>query len=247
MLALDPESYERGFARLTAHTVDPLLNLVSKSRAQRLLDVGCGTGVVTAAAIALGAEVTAVDADLDMLELTARRHPHATVRLATLPVLPFADEAFDAVAGNFVINHVPEAPQALEEMHRVLRPGGTLALSWWKSEEMTATQVFGEAMLAAGLPWEQPARPFADPAVFTRLLRQAGFSGAGVDTMRWRHRVDPGEWWKDVIGAGGPRFGVIAALPGEVVARVRAAYDLLAEPYALEGFPVCAHLAHATR
>lgn len=247
MSDLNAEVYDRGFARLTARTVDPLLNLVSKSRAQRLLDVGCGTGVVTAAAVALGAEVTAVDNDLDMLEHVARHHPYAGVRLAALPELPFATEEFDAVAGNFVINHVQDVPAALEELHRVLRPGGTVALSWWAQGEMTATGVFGEAMLAAGLPYEQPERPFADPGVFTAALRRAGFAGAGVDTMRWRHRADLGQWWEDVVGAGGPRFGVIAEQPPEVAERVRHAYDLLARPYAQEGFPVCAHLAHATR
>ncbi|MEO3792041.1 class I SAM-dependent methyltransferase [Nonomuraea sp. B10E15] len=124
------EAYERGFARLSAHTVAPLLAQARETRAPRLLDVGCGTGVVTAAALALGIEVTAVDPDPGMLELVARRHPHATVRAAALPDLPFADEAFDAIAGNFVINRVPDTAAALGELHRVLRPGGTIALSW---------------------------------------------------------------------------------------------------------------------
>ncbi|MFI6315919.1 class I SAM-dependent methyltransferase [Nonomuraea sp. NPDC050556] len=244
---MNAEAYERCFALLTARTVDPLLNLVSKSRAQRLLDVGCGTGVVTGAALALGAEVTAVDADLGMLEHLARRHPHADVRLAALPELPFPDEAFDAVAGNFVINHVEDVPAALEELRRVLRPGGTLALSWWKSDEMHATGVIGEAMLAAGLPYERPVRAFAEPRVLAAALKEAGFSGAGVDTMRWRHHVDLDEWWNGVIAAGGPRFGALASLSEADAARVRSAYDLLASPYAEEGFPVAAHLAHATR
>ncbi|MFI6603083.1 class I SAM-dependent methyltransferase [Nonomuraea sp. NPDC050536] len=234
----DAEAYERGFARLTAHTVDPLLNLVRRSRAIRLLDVGCGTGVVTGAAIALGAEVTAVDSDLDMLELTARRHPYATVRLATLPELPFPDETFDAVTGNFVINHIEDVPRAVDELHRVLRPGGTLALSWWKREEMTATSVIAEA---AGIAVPPPLHDVA------AAMREAGFSGVAVDTMRWCHRVDLDAWWTDVLAAGGPRFGVISERPPEEIERIRQEYLRRAEPYAAAGFPVCALLAHGTR
>ncbi|WP_194243952.1 class I SAM-dependent methyltransferase [Nonomuraea phyllanthi] len=222
----------------------------AKAGTFRLLDVGCGTGVVTAAALALGAEVTAVDADPGMVELTAHRHPYATVRLATLPGLPFGEGEFDAVAGNFIINHVSDTATALNDLHRVLRPAGTLALTWWKSDEMTATSVFADAIADAGVPYEPPARPFAGddtPGRFTELLEEAGFSGAKVETVRWRHRVGLASWWSDIVRAGGPRFTVIARQPPEIVERIRACYTRLAAPYERDGFPVCAYLARATR
>lgn len=241
------EAYDRGFAQLSSHTVGPLLE---RAHAARLLDVGCGTGVVTAAALALGAEVIAVDADPVMVELAARRHPYATIRQAALPGLPFEDEEFDAVAGNFVINHVPDTAESLRELHRVLRPGGTIALTWWKSDEMTATRVFADAIEAAGMPYEPPPRPFSahdTPDRFIALLEEAGFERAAVESVRWRHRVDLGAWWTDIVQAGGARFGVIADQPPETVDRVRAHYARLAAPYERDGFPVCAYLAHARR
>lgn len=244
------EAYDRGFAHLTSHAVGPLLASADRNRAPRLLDVGCGTGVVTAAALALGAEVTAVDADPGMLELIARRHPYATIRLAALPDLPFEDEQFDVIAGNFVINHVPDAPEALSELHRVLRPGGTIALTWWKADEMTATNVFAEAIAAAQVPYDPPVRPFTShdtPQRFTALLAGASFREASVESVRWRHQADLAVWWTNVVQAGGPRFGVIGCQPPEVVERIRGHYLRLAAPYEREGFPVCAHLAKATR
>ncbi|GGT27743.1 class I SAM-dependent methyltransferase [Nonomuraea spiralis] len=245
----DPAAYDRGFARLTSYTVEPLLDALGP-RPRRLLDLGCGTGVVTAAALALGAEVTAVDSSPAMLDVVARRHPGATVRGATLPVLPFDDGSFDAAAGNFVINHVTDTPATLAELHRVLRPGGALALTWWTSEEMTATNVFAEALAAARVPYEPPARPFTAverPERFAGLLTAAGFGEVGVRTLRWRHRVDPAAWWTGVVEAAGPRFEVITRQPPETLARVRACYDRLAAPYAAAGFPVCARLAHGLR
>ncbi|WP_220040251.1 class I SAM-dependent methyltransferase, partial [Nonomuraea aridisoli] len=235
------EAYDRGFACLTSHTVGPLLAPARAIRAGRLLDVGCGTGVVTAAALALGAEVTAVDADPAMLALTARRHPYATVRRATLPELPFADERFDAAAGNFVINHVPDPARTLQELRRVLRPGGSLALTWWKADEMTATGVIADAVAAAGIPYDPPPRPFSaydTPSRFTTLLEEAGFSDTTVETIRWRHHVDLGSWWTDVIEAGGPRFAFITAEPPETIAHIKAHYLRLSAPYAQDGFPV---------
>ncbi|PRX52828.1 ubiquinone/menaquinone biosynthesis C-methylase UbiE [Nonomuraea fuscirosea] len=246
----DAEAYERGFARLSSYTVGPLLARVAASRGSRLLDVGCGTGVVTAAALAIGAEVTAVDADPGMVTLTARRHPAATVRPAALPELPFADQQFDVIAGNFIINHVPDAAEALRELRRVLRPGGAIGLTWWKSDEMTATGVFADAIAAAGVPYEPPARSFTahdTPERFTALLTEAGLRQASVVDVRWRHRAGLAAWWTDIVRAGGPRFAVIGRQPPEVVERIRAGYLLLAAPYEEEGFPVCAHLACAHR
>ncbi|MER6577124.1 class I SAM-dependent methyltransferase [Nonomuraea sp. NPDC001023] len=222
----------------------------AERRPERILDVGCGTGVVTAAALAAGAEVTAVDADPAMLELVARRHPAATVRRATLPVLPFEDASFDAVAGNFVVNHVADVPATLAELRRVLRPGGAVALTWWKSDEMTATNVFAEALAAAGVPYEPPVRPFSAverPERFAASLAESGFTAVDVRTLRWRHLVDVAAWWSGVVEAGGPRFETIARQPPETYARVRACYDRMAAPYAGTGFPVCAHLARGIR
>ncbi|MFI7702775.1 class I SAM-dependent methyltransferase [Nonomuraea sp. NPDC049480] len=243
----DAEAYDRGFAQLSSHTVGPLL---TRAHAARLLDVGCGTGVVTAAALALGAEVTAVDADPVMLELIARRHPYATIRRAALPELPFRDEEFDAVVGNYVINHVPDTAETLKELHRVLRPGGTVALTWWKADEMTATNVFADAIEAAGVSYAPPPRPFTandTPARFTALLAGAGFEGAAVETVRWRHQVDLSAWWTNIVQAGGARFAVISRQLPETAERIKAHYARLAAPYARRGFPVCAHLAYATR
>ncbi|MBO2449645.1 class I SAM-dependent methyltransferase [Actinomadura barringtoniae] len=252
------EAYDRGFARLTAHTVEPLLNSTRVGPRTRLLDIGCGPGPVTAAALELGAQVTSADADLDMLEVVARRHPHTHVQLATLPELPFPDEEFDAVVGNYVINHTGNPPAAIEELYRVLRPGGRIALTCWRYPDMRANKVFSEAVQAAevgqpdDVPAAQPFGVYAEPKAFAGLLGAAGFAGAGADTLRWEHTVDPGAWWDDVVAGTACNGAVINRQDPSTVAKIRAEYDRIIAtfPVGEDGrvtLPACALLAHGTR
>ena len=92
-------AYERGFARLTAHTAGAVLDAAGVAAGTRVLDIGTGPGVVARAAAAREARVPAVDAEPSMAEAATRNVPGADVRVAVLPDLPLPDGAFDAVTG----------------------------------------------------------------------------------------------------------------------------------------------------
>jgi SAM-dependent methyltransferase len=107
----------------------------------RLLDLGCGFGRHAFEAARRGCEVVALDAGADELrdvramflamlaagELGERTHAGA-VRADALR-LPFADGAFDRVIAAEVLEHIPEDTRAMAELARVLRPGGTMAVT----------------------------------------------------------------------------------------------------------------------
>ncbi|MBN1657344.1 MAG: methyltransferase domain-containing protein [Anaerolineae bacterium] len=101
------------------------------------LEVGPGNGRYTLAAarhVGPGGRVVAIDIEPRMVERVARRAAEEGVdnveaRVADVYRLPWVDGTFDAAYMMAVIGEIPEPERALRELHRVLRPGGTLALS----------------------------------------------------------------------------------------------------------------------
>lgn len=93
----------------------------------RVLEVGCGTGLLTSELVRRQAAVVAMDLSEHLLEV-ARQRPDNTDALllrGNAYELSFRSNTFDGIVGSSVLHHL-DVPQALREFHRVLRPGGWL-------------------------------------------------------------------------------------------------------------------------
>ena len=124
----------RGGTRAQVRLRARFLRFVPVRRGQRVLEVGCGTGVVLrdlAPRVGRRGAVTGVDASRTILQ-TARRlcraHPNIALRHADGVRLPFADGQFDTALAMTVILHVADPLGVVREMARVTRPGGRVGL-----------------------------------------------------------------------------------------------------------------------
>jgi SAM-dependent methyltransferase len=96
----------------------------------RLLDLGCGTGLVAKEMARRGAVVTGVDLSEAMIARARIRVPEASFEVGRAEELSFADASFDAATSAQTF-HWLDQPRALAELARVVRPGGIVAV-WWK-------------------------------------------------------------------------------------------------------------------
>ncbi len=100
----------------------------------RVLEVGCGTGLILREVDPLAAHAVGVDLSHGMLDVARQRN--LRVVEGSADALPFADGAFDLVYSFKVLAHVPNLPRALEEMARVTRPGGHLVLEFYNRHSL---------------------------------------------------------------------------------------------------------------
>ncbi|MFL6014264.1 MAG: class I SAM-dependent methyltransferase [Gaiellaceae bacterium] len=94
----------------------------------RVLDAACGTGDLAVIAARAGGKVTGLDFSEAMLERARRKAPELDWVRGDLLALPFEDESFDAATVGFGVRNVADLPGALEELRRVLKPGGRLGI-----------------------------------------------------------------------------------------------------------------------
>jgi len=93
-----------------------------------VLDAACGTGDLAVGAARAGAQVTGLDFSAAMLERARRKAPALDWVQGDLLALPFEDASFDAATVGFGIRNVSDLARSIEELRRVLRPGGRLAI-----------------------------------------------------------------------------------------------------------------------
>ena len=190
--------YAATFAHATVGFVDALLDaarIEAGARiesAARVLDLACGTGVVSAAAAGRRAQPVGLDFAAAMLDMARAAHPGIRCVEADAEALPFAGASFDAAVSNFGVHHFPDPVRALTEARRVLRPSGRIAFtSWAAPAENIAWRLLFDAIGAHGDP-HAATTPLSGgglrtPADLLRVLDAAGFAEAEA------HRVS-GEW-----------------------------------------------------
>ncbi|MFV0526921.1 MAG: class I SAM-dependent methyltransferase [Acidimicrobiales bacterium] len=199
------------FRRRCRYAADQVLARVPPDG--RLLDLGCGAGPLSALLADAGRTTVAGDLSTDMLRFARTRlagsghWPHPLLQADTQR-LPFPDAAFDGVVALGVISYVPDRGAALAEIHRILRPGGLLVISYrnrWgrlafdpdRLARHAGHMVRGSARDRADRA-ERGAGAFLRPGRIDRLIEAHGFRldgrhGIGFGPVRFRGRAVLGD------------------------------------------------------
>src|SRR3954447_22370223 len=125
------DAYDSFMGRYSVQLAAQLADLAGVQSGQRVVDVGCGPGALTAELVRRGADVSAVDPSPQFVAAAAERYPDAHVEQATAEKLPFADDGFDTALAQLVVHFMADPVAGLEEMARVTRTGGVVVASVW--------------------------------------------------------------------------------------------------------------------
>jgi ubiquinone/menaquinone biosynthesis C-methylase UbiE len=179
---------------------DDLARRISSLKVSRILEIACGTGVVTRAldeSLDPGVAIVATDLNPAMLEEARAQGTRRAVdwRPADAMTLPFPDASFDCVACQFGVMFFPDKAHAFAEARRVLRPGGTFLFNAWDRIEENDFALAVLEALASLFPADPPrfmARTphgYHDIAAIRRDLAAGGFPEADIQTVAARSRA----------------------------------------------------------
>ena len=205
--------YQRSFARLCAGAIPFILDGITDAPGIRLLDAGCGTGELSAAAALAGYSVLGVDSSPQMVKLARASHPgirfaHADLTAlknltapGDLTALDDASACFDSVASNFVINHTADPRAAMSELYRVLTPGGIAAVTIWPYRVSELGTVWSEVLARSGAV-KSPVERLPPHLDFERtcsgmrdLMRRADFTDVRSDEIEVHLSLSPDDLW----------------------------------------------------
>ena len=220
------DAYDRFMGRYSEPLAPRFADFARVAPGQRVLDVGCGPGALTAElARRLGADaVCAVDPSQSFVAAARERHPGVSVEQAAAEGLPFADRRFDASLAQLVVHFMADPVAGLRELARVTRADGVVAACVWDhgSDRGPLSLFWDAARELDGRVEDESQLAGARQGHLTELFLAAGLRDVEEDLLS----VDvehPSfeEWWEPFTLGVGPAGAYAARLDPERQARLR--------------------------
>lgn len=183
------DDYERLMGAWSRAAGEAFLSWWAPAQGARWLEVGCGTGAFThlVSTQCAPSSLAAVDPAPAQIEAARRRLPNVNFQTGDAMALPFAQAEFDVVASALVINFIPDPARGFAEMHRVLRPGGTMGAYLWDrspGEDFSPHAPFERGLRSIGAKVLQPpVVPESTPDGARSALARAGFEEISITTL----------------------------------------------------------------
>jgi SAM-dependent methyltransferase len=187
----------------------------------RVLDVGAGTGALTAELVRRSAEVSAAEPSPAFVAALRQRFPDVDAREAAAEELPWPDGSFDVALAQLVVAFMRDAPAGVREMERVSE---TVAVCMWDRERMEMLAAVNRMRDALGVSREDS--PYRSRQEIEQLL------GAEAELLEVdADYVDFEDFWAALIGGAGPAGAWAASLDDEERTTARAElFRQLGEP-----------------
>lgn len=224
------DPYERYVGRWSRLVAPRFVSWLGMPAGLRWLDVGCGTGALTAAILAHAApgSVTGVEPSEGFLATAAQRlGERAQLHRGSANEIPLSDAAVDITVSGLVLNFVPDPDAALVQMRRVTARGGTIAAYVWDyAGGMQLIRHFWDAAVAldakASALDEAMRFPLCRPDGLAALFTRAGLERVEVGQIAVDTRFDDFEdYWSPFLGGQGPAPAYTMALDEAARTRLR--------------------------
>jgi SAM-dependent methyltransferase len=229
------EAYDDFMGRYSRRLAPLFADFAGVEPGQRVLDVGAGTGALTAELLRRGCRVAAAEPSPGFCDALRRRFPEAEVREAPAERLPFDESAFDAALAQLVVAFMADAPQAIREMARVAR---RVAVCMWGVEEVEMFAAINRTAAAVGVERGGEPPRYRTARELRELLAPLGEVEAGeLDVTAGYSGFD--DFWRALGQQVGPAGAWLASLDADM--RERAREELFRQlgapsgPFELEG------------
>ena len=226
--------------------IEAMIDLADPQPGEHVLDVACGTGMATrlaAARVTPSGRAVGLDIDPGMIAV-ARSHPAMPANgplewhCESALKMPFEDQTFDLVLCFHGLQFFPDRVAGLAQMRRVLKPGGRLIATVWRSiEYCKGPDALVKSLSRHGIDASAAQRPYAlgDADELKGLLRQAGFQQADVQTRRLDVHFPSTQHFVESLAAGAPSTRLALAQVSKADQAVLIAeVDEMLQPYLTE-------------
>lgn len=243
--------YERDFVPLLFGEWGPKLADAAKvCPGDRVLDVGCGTGVFAreaAARVGPEGQVVGIDLNESMLAVARRMQPEVDWRLGDATMLPFDDEAFDVVGSQFVLMFIADRIGFVKEMWRTVAPQGRLSVAVWMAFEDAPHDV-ALAEIGGRLIGPDAAKAFeapyvlGDPDELLDIFHQAGLDTAELQSVDGNCKAESIEEMLRIWVKGWVLAGIDDEVYVELLSEFKEQFQKHCAPDGSISLPMSAHI-----
>jgi SAM-dependent methyltransferase len=208
---VDGDDYDKFMGRYSTVLAPVFADFAGVRSGMRVLDVGAGTGALTAELVAHGASAVAADPSPEFVTVLRERFPGLEVEETPAESLPWGAEVFDLALAQLVVAFMSDAPAAIAEMARVAR---RVAVCMWGVEEVDMFAAIDRAAESVGASRATEPRRYRTPQEIHDLLAPHGevetaelevTAGYGDFEEFWQamgHGVGPAGQWLASLDAG---------------------------------------------